>query len=50
MFHKSEPGQLQQNYANTAWKITKDIIFDLFVMVMKVNANIHSLQKIKWSD
>jgi hypothetical protein len=39
MFHKSEPGQLQQNYATTAWKITKDIIFDLFVMVMKVNAN-----------
>jgi hypothetical protein len=37
MFHKSEPGQPQKNYG-TAWKITKDIIFDLFVMVMKVNA------------
>ena len=45
MFHKSEPGQLQQNYATTAWKITKDIIFDLFKMVMKVIPNIAENQE-----
>ena len=33
------PGQTQKIYA-TAWKITKDIIYDLwFKMVMKVNAH-----------
>ena len=33
IFPKSEPCQLQKKYA-TAWKVTKDIIFDLFVMVI----------------
>ena len=38
-FHKSEPGQQQNKYA-IAWKITKDIIYDLGLkMVMKMNAN-----------
>jgi hypothetical protein len=33
------PGQTQKIYA-TAWKFTKDIIYDLwFKMVMKVNAH-----------
>ena len=44
MFHTSEPGKLQKKYA-TAWKITKDVILDLFVMVMKVNANIAENQE-----
>ena len=39
-FPKSEPGQLQKNYA-TAWKITKDIIWD---MVMMRNAGMLMLQ------
>ena len=39
IFPKSEPGRLQKNYA-TAWKITKDIIYDLGLkMAMKVNAH-----------
>ena len=29
-FPKSEPGQLQKNYA-TAWKITKDIIWEIVI-------------------
>jgi hypothetical protein len=44
MFHKSEPGHSQQKYT-TAWKITKDIIFDLFKMVMKVIPNIAENQE-----
>ena len=37
IFPKSEPGRLQKNYA-TAWKITKDIILEMVMMVMMKNA------------
>ena len=37
IFPKSEPGRLQKNYA-PAWKITKDIILEMVMMVMMKNA------------